>query len=84
VTQTANERTWTQEEIHIVLEPLRHYIGCKIRHIKSNSYYRIRDVFMLEATMVPHFTYESFHRARLTFGRPVSELLDGRFEMMGS
>lgn len=71
--------TW--EELRDKLAPLGLYVGAKLWHRKSGTWYRVEGFHYLEATMEIHFTYRTLHRKPVYFSRPLSELLDGRFSI---
>ena len=69
------------DELRASVVPLYVYTGHRIRHIKTNSTYRVTGFVFLETTMEIHFTYCPLIEPSVVFCRPVSELLDGRFEV---
>lgn len=62
------------------IEPYNKYIGRSILHVKSQTYYIVKDVFYKEDDMSIWFSY--FPAAtvyNVKFSRPIGELTDGRF-----
>jgi hypothetical protein len=74
----------TIEELRTSIEPLQAYVGRKIKHTKSVSWYRVTGIHFVEETLQVAFSYETMHRHPVSFIRPIAELLDGRFEIMRS
>lgn len=68
-------------ELVNMLNAVNHMIGYKVYHIKSKTYYRITSFFFKEDDMSLWFEYESLYLIPIKFGRPITELHDGRFKI---
>lgn len=67
------------DQLLSLAEPLQGYVGRKIKHIASSNWYSVTGIHFRETDMSIEFTYTTMHRSPVTFCRPISELLDGRF-----
>ena len=56
--------------------------GARVEHVRSRGWYRIVGIAKVEATMEDVVVYQSDCNGQL-WTRPVSEFLDGRFEIAG-
>lgn len=69
----------TIEEMQTQIEPLLGYVGRKMQHVSSSGWYRVTGIHFLEETMAIVVSYETLHNRPVSFVRPITELLDGRF-----
>jgi len=72
------------DDLRDITQHLITYEGRKIKHIKSNEYYRVNSIFFKEDDMTIWFTYQTLHNDPIIFGRPIGELVDGRFLITGA
>lgn len=66
----------------------RQLVGGLYRHMKTGGTYQVEDVVFLESDMKPlviYFPYSDDETdvQTITFARPMTEFLDGRFECIG-
>lgn len=79
---TQTEPKQTLEELRVKIEPLiEGYVGRKLKHLKTTSWYTVTGFFFKEDDMSIWFTYQTMHRSPVPFARPLAELFDGRFQI---
>lgn len=72
-----------EDLVEVVFTARQELQGLNLRHKKTNGYYIVEDVVFLEADMSIHAVYHSLTYPSLKFCRPISEIRDGRFELLG-
>lgn len=76
------EKKQSLEELRMKIQPLiEGYVGRKLKHLASTSWYRLTGFHFKEDDMTIWFTYQTFHEVPVPFSRPLAELFDGRFEI---
>lgn len=55
--------------------------GCKLRHKKTDGFYKVLLLANVEATLEPAYVYESMQSHDFWI-RPQAEMEDGRFEVV--
>ena len=72
----------TIQELQVKIQPLiAGYVGRKLKHLKTTSWYKVTGFHFKEDDMTIWFTYQTFHQVPVPFSRPLAELFDGRFEI---
>lgn len=68
------------DQLRAMVQPLKAYEGSKIQHVKSKGWYVVTGIHFKENDMAIWFSYQTMHtKEPVSFLRPISELLDGRF-----
>ena len=82
MTDTSVEERVTLEALQRQTELVSNFIGVKMKHKKTSSFYVITDFVFRESDLAMCFTYQTLHKEPVRFMRPVTELFDGRFEFL--
>ena len=72
----------TMDQLAAMLEPYVQFQGDIIRHIKSGGCYIICDFHIRESDLSIEWTYRALDKPFVKFSRPISEYIDGRFEVV--